>query len=86
MATSTKQSSGLSGLKRFALVECLTDGTKNIPTKRLCNGVQFPDRQIAVHWIETDEIQVWDSLKAMYQTLPPAEYGADLFWDDMPDA
>ena len=74
----------LSNLKRFALVERLNGSDRDIPTKRLCNGVQFSDQRIAVHWIETNEIQVWDSLEEMYETLPPAEYGADLFWDDDP--
>jgi hypothetical protein len=75
---------GLSNLKRFALVERLNSSGREVPTKRLCNGVQFPDKRIAVHWIETDEVQVWDSLEKMYETLPAPEFGADLFWDDMP--
>jgi hypothetical protein len=72
----------LSNLKRFTLLESLSDAIREIPTKRLCEGVQFPDKRIAVRWIETDEIQVWDSLEAMYATLAPAKFGADLFWDD----
>jgi hypothetical protein len=72
----------LSNLKRFTLLEPLSDDLKEIPTRRLCEGVQFPDKRIAVRWMETDIITVWDSLEALYATLAPGKYGADLFWDD----
>ena len=74
-----------SNLKRFTLVERLSDGNKDIPTKRLCEGVMFSNQRIAVHWIATGTITVWDSLEAMYKTLEQPKYGADLFWDDDPE-